>query len=109
MSTTLHAALIILVMALVTILLRALPFLLFGGKKGAPPYILYLGRVLPAAIIAMLVVYCLKDIQLAKAPYGAAEIIASLATVGLHVWKRNSVISILGGTLIYMLLVQVVF
>ncbi len=109
MSSTIHAALIILVMTLVTLLLRALPFLLFGGKKGAPPYILYLGRILPAAIIAMLVVYCLKDTQLTMPPYGAPEIIASLAVVGLHVWKRNSVISILGGTLLYMLLVQLVF
>ena len=102
-----HAALLVLVMAAVTVLLRFLPFLLF--RKQTPPYIAYLGEVLPAAIIGMLVVYCLKDTVLTRAPFGAPELIAGLAVVGLQAWKRNSLLSILGGTVIYMLLVQAVF
>ena len=102
-----HAALLVIVMATVTMLLRFLPFILF--RKQTPPYISYLGQVLPAAIIGMLVVYCLKDTVLTKAPFGAPEIIAALAVVGLQAWKRNTLLSILGGTVIYMVLVQAVF
>ncbi len=102
-----HAALLVAVMAAVTMLLRFLPFLLF--RKKTPPYVVYLGEVLPAAIIGMLVVYCLKDMTLTKAPFGAPEIIAGLAVVGLQVWKRSALLSILGGTLIYMIMVQAVF
>ena len=104
---TTHAALLVLTMAAVTILLRFLPFLVF--RKRIPPYIAWLGEVLPAAIIGMLVVYCLKDTVLTKAPFGAPEIIAGLAVAGLQAWKRNSLLSILGGTAVYMILVQAVF
>ncbi len=109
MSQNMYAALLILVMAVVTLLLRALPFLLFGGSKKTPDYILYLGRVLPAAIISMLVVYCLRTMDLRHAPFGAPELLAAAGVVGLHVWKRNALVSILGGTVLYMFLVQVVF
>lgn len=102
-----HAALLVAVMALVTMLLRFLPFLLF--RKKTPPYITYLGEVLPAAIIGMLVVYCLKDTVLTETPFGVPEILAVLAVAGLQAWKRNSLLSILGGTALYMLLVQAVF
>ncbi len=102
-----HAALLVLVMAAFTMLLRFLPFLLF--RKQTPPWIAYLGNVLPAAIIGMLVVYCLKDTVLTSAPFGAPELIAGLAVVVLHAWKRNSLASILGGTILYMVLVQAVF
>lgn len=102
-----HAALLVITMAAVTMLLRFLPFLLFRNQT--PPFIAYLGKVLPAAIIGMLVVYCLKDTVLTKAPFGAPEIIAGLAVVGLQAWKRNSLVSILGGTAIYMVLVQTAF
>ena len=95
------------VMSVVTILLRAAPFLVF--KKKAPAYIIYLGRVLPAAIIGMLVIYCLKDINLLSAPFGAPELIAGLLVVGLHAWKRNILLSILAGTASYMLLIRLVF
>ena len=104
---TTHAALLVLTMAAVTILLRFLPFLVF--RKRIPPYIAWLGEVLPAAIIGMLVVYCLKDTVLTKAPFGAPEIIAGLAVAGLQAWERNSLLSILGGTAVYMILVQAVF
>lgn len=102
-----HAALLVLVMAAVTVLLRFLPFLVF--RKKTPPYVAYLGEVLPAAIIGMLVVYCLKDTAITRPPFGAPEIIAAAAVVGLQVWKRESLLSILGGTAIYMVLVQAVF
>ena len=107
MSGNLHAALLVAVMAVVTALLRFLPFLVFRHK--VPSYVMYLGEVLPAAIIGMLVIYCLKDVTLSRAPCGAPELLAGLAVVGLQAWKRNSLISILGGTVLYMLLVQLVF
>ena len=99
--------LLIAVMAIVTILLRFLPFLVF--RRQVPPYISYLGRVLPSAIIGMLVIYCFKDVALASRPFGIPELIAALCVVGLQVWKRSSLISILTGTAVYMLLVQLVF
>ena len=102
-----HSAILVIVMAVVTILLRSLPFLVF--RKRTPAYISYLGEVLPAAIIGLLVIYCLKDTVITRAPFGAPELIAGLAVMGLQVWKRNSLLSILGGTVIYMVLVQAVF
>ena len=102
-----NAAVLVAVMALVTILLRFLPFLIF--RKQTPAYITYLGRVLPPAIIGMLVVYCLKDITLTAHPHGLPELIAAACVVGLQVWRRNALISILSGTVVYMLLIQTVF
>ena len=104
-----YAALLVLIMAVVTFLLRALPFLIFSGKRQTPAYITYLGEVLPPAIIGMLVVYCLKDMNLRQSPFGLPEIIGAAGVVALQVWKRNSLVSILGGTVLYMVLVQVVF
>jgi len=104
-----HDILLVAVVALVTIALRFLPFLIFSGRKTTPPFVAYLGRVLPYAIMGMLVVYCLRNTQLAAAPHGAPEIIATLAVALLHLWKRNTLISIVGGTALYMLLVQLVF
>ena len=101
---TVHAFILVIVMAAVTCLLRFLPFLLF--RENVPAYISYLGRVLPAAIIGMLVVYCLKDVKITAAPFGLPEFSAGLLVVGLQ-WKcRNSLLSILGGTLFYMILIQ---
>ncbi len=107
MSGSASAALLVMIMSAVTIMLRAAPFLIF--KKKAPAYIMYLGQVLPAAIIGMLVVYCLKDTDFLSAPHGAPELIAGLLVVGLHAWKRNILLSILAGTAAYMLLTQWVF
>ena len=101
------SAVLVAVMAGVTVLLRFLPFLLF--QKKTPPYIAYLGKVLPAAIIGMLVIYCLKDVNPVAAPHGLPEAIAAFCVIGLQAWKRNSLLSILGGTVIYMVLVQAVF
>lgn len=104
-----HGICLIAVVALVTMVLRFLPFLVFGGEKKTPEFIAYLGKVLPYAIMAMLVVYCLKSVSLYQAPYGIPEAIAVAMVAGLHLWKRNTLLSIAGGTLCYMLLVQVVF
>ena len=98
---------LIALMAIVTMLIRFLPFLVF--RKQTPKYISYLGSVLPSAIIGMLVIYCLKDITPSVRPFGIPELIAVACVAGVQVWKRNSLISILAGTLIYMILVQMVF
>ena len=99
------AAILIAAMALTTMALRFLPFLVFGKKT--PPYISYLGRVLPQAIIALLVVYCLKDVSFMTAPHGIPEIIAGASVVAMQAWKRNPVFSILLGTALYMLLLHI--
>lgn len=104
-----HAIALIAVTALVTALLRFLPFAIFSGKRETPAIIRYLGQVLPYAIMAMLVVYCLKGISFAAAPYGLPELIASLVVILLHAWKRNTLLSIVTGTVSYMLLIQFVF
>ena len=101
------SALLVGVMAGVTFLLRFLPFLVF--RKQTPPYISYLGKVLPPAIIGMLVIYCLKDMTPTAHPYGLPELIAAACTVGAQVWKRSALVSILVGTAIYMALVQWAF
>lgn len=104
-----HSALLVVVIALVTMSLRFLPFLVFGGKRKTPLLITRLSRVLPCAIMGMLVVYCLKGVSLTAAPYGAPELLACAVVVALHLWRRNTLISIVGGTVCYMLLVQLVF
>jgi branched-subunit amino acid transport protein AzlD len=104
-----HAAILIAVVAIVTMLIRFLPFLIFGGGKETPAYISYLSSVLPYAIIGMLVVYCLKDVSLLSAPYGLPELIAAAVVITLHLWRRNTLLSIAVGTVAYMVLVQVVF
>ena len=105
----LHSVLIVAVAALVTIALRFAPFLIFRGSKQTPAFVAYLGRVLPYAIMGMLVVYCLRNISFASAPHGAPELIACAVVAALHLWKRNTLISIVGGTVCYMLLIQLVF
>lgn len=102
-----HSLVLIAVMALITILLRFVPFLLFS--KNTPKPIVYLGEVLPYSIISMLLVYCLKDVDFLGTTHGIPEIISVLLVVILHKWKHNTLLSIIGGTVCYMLLVQVVF
>ena len=105
----LPAILLIAVTALVTIGLRFLPFLIFGENRKTPAAIAYLGQVLPYAIMGMLVVYCLKDMRLTAAPFGIPEVIGCALVAILHIWKRNTLLSIGAGTVCYMLLVQLVF
>ena len=92
--TTGQALASIFVMAAVTFLTRALPFLLFGRGDSAPKIVLYLGRVLPPAVIGMLVIYCLKNVSVLAVPFGLPEFIAVAAVIVLHVWKRNNLLSI---------------
>ena len=96
-------------MALITAGLRFLPFLIFGENRKTPPLVAYLGQVLPFAIMGMLVVYCLKDVSFTAAPFGITEIVGCAAVTLLHIWKRNTLLSIGAGTLCYMLLIQFVF
>lgn len=103
-----YAFLMIVVVAFVTIALRFLPFFIFSNKK-TPEFIDYLGKYLPYAIMAMLVVYCLKGVSFVAMPYGIPEAIAVVVVVALHVWKRNTLLSIVAGTICYMFLVQGVF
>lgn len=107
MNSPIQSLLLIAVMAGITMLLRFLPFVLFSQKTPKP--ILYLGEVLPYSIMAMLVVYCLKDTDLAGGNHGIPEVISVLLVVVLHKWKHNTLLSILGGTIVYMLFVQLIF
>ncbi len=101
--------LIILLVAAVTFATRAVPFLLFPKGREIPGLVQYLGRALTPAIIGMLVVYCLRSTSVLAVPYGAPEAIAVAVTALLHVWKRNNLLSIGSGTILYMFLIQSVF
>ncbi|WP_076459713.1 branched-chain amino acid transporter permease [Limosilactobacillus caccae] len=91
-------------------LTRWLPFRLFAGKdKEVAPFIQGLGKFLPAAIMGMLVIYCYRNIDFISSPHGLPEIIAGLFTVGIHVWRRSMFLSLIGGTICYILLVNFVF
>lgn len=107
MSNT-YVLILIAVMALVTMAIRFAPFILFNGKE-TPEFINYLGKYLPYSIIAMLVVYCLKGVSLVKGSHGLPELISVAVVAGLHIRKRNTLLSIVAGTLCYMFLMQVVF
>lgn len=107
--TVFQAAAAVAVMAVVTFLTRALPFLLFGRGGNPPKIVLYLGKYLPPAVIAMLIVYCMKSVTFTSAAGWAPSLIASLAVAALHLWKHNDMLSIMGGTVLYMVLVQAVF
>ncbi|MBO5953157.1 MAG: AzlD domain-containing protein [Oscillospiraceae bacterium] len=109
MNNATYALLTILVAAAVTAALRFIPFLLFGGDRKTPKLIVYLGKVLPCTIMGMLVVYCLKDVTLDAAPFGIPELLGCLITGALHVWKRNSLLSIGAGTASYMLMIHFFF
>lgn len=107
--TTGQALITIVLCALATMLTRFLPFLLFPAGKPTPKFIRYLGYALPPAVFGMLVVYCLKGVNLAGGSHGLPELIAILIVAALHLWKRQTLLSIAGGTVAYMLLVQFVF
>ena len=104
-----HSVAIISVTAIVTALLRFLPFMVFGGDRTVPRAILYLGKVLPYATMGMLVVYCYKGIGFTAFPYGLPELISGAVVVFMHLWRRNTLFSILTGTITYMLLINLVF
>lgn len=99
-----HTLLLVAVMSVVTILLRFLPFALF--EKHAPRVVLYLGEVLPGAVMAMLVVYCFRNVQPATPSHGLPELCAAVLVLALHKWRHNTLLSVLGGTECYMLLLH---
>ena len=109
MSNSGYAMVLIFTMMAGTMATRFLPFLLLGDKRQTPPFISYLGKVLPYAIMGMLVVYCLKGVSLTRLSSFAPAALGVGVTAGLHLWKRNTLISIIGGTVCYMMLVQLVF
>lgn len=109
MQTTIQASLTVAVIALVTFGTRALPFLVFRKNKPVPAFVSYLGKVLPFAIIGMLVIYCLKDVDLFSSSYGIPELIGIIVVIILHKIKHNMLISIAGATVVYMVLLQFVF
>ena len=98
---------IIAVIATITAIFRFAPFLIFS--KNPPKQILYLGKVLPPAVMSMLIVYCLKNISFTTYPFGVPELIAMMFVIIVHRWRRNTLLSVAGGTLFYMLMMQVVF
>lgn len=104
-----HSLAIIIVVAVCTLMTRALPFIVLGGKKEVPKTIQYLGKVLPPAIMAILVVYCLKGVHLLEGNHGFPELISVAVVALLHLWKKNTLLSIGAGTICYMVLVQLVF
>lgn len=106
MISTGRAIIIIAIAAVCTIITRAIPFMLFGGNKEIPKRVLYLGKVLPAAVIGTLIVYCLKGVDITTVPYGIAEFASVGLVAVLHVWKRNTLLSIAAGTACYMALIQ---
>ena len=99
----------VIAVALATMLTRFFPFIVFPAGKPTPKYIQYLGRVLPAAVFGLLVVYCLKEVNVLAGWHGIPELIAIAFIVVLHLWKKQMLLSIAGGTVLYMLLVQLVF
>ena len=94
--------------ALATMLTRFLPFAVFSEKRKTPPYIEYLGGALPGAIFAMLVVYCLRNLTLFSGDHGLPELLAVGCTVLIHLWKRNTLLSIALGTAAYMILIRLI-
>lgn len=104
-----QSLLIILVIAVITFVLRATPFILFSRSGKTPKVIEYLGNTLPPAVMGMLIVYCLRNVSVLNAPFGIPELIAVVTVAVLHLWRRNNLLSILGGTACYMALIQYVF
>ncbi len=92
-----------------TLITRFLPFIVFPAGKPTPKYIQFLGKFLPAAVFGLLVIYCLRNVSLVSGSHGIPELISIAVVIGLHLWKRQMLISIAGGTICYMLLVQLVF
>lgn len=109
MSTTTHGIGIVAVAAIVTAAIRFLPFVLFPDSRELPKTLAYLSRVLPAAIMGMLLVYCFRGVSVVQWPYGIPELIASALVAATYIWRKNFLVSVAAGTVVYMLLLQTVF
>lgn len=107
-QTTLHIAVTIAMAALGTLLTRFTPFIVFHGDRETPAYVKYLGKALPGAALGLLVVYCFKDVNVLTGAHGLPELIALAVITALH-GRRNMLLSIAAGTVVYMLLVNFVF
>lgn len=104
-----YSLIAILIIAGITFAIRVAPFVLFGNNKTTPKYIAYIGNYLPPAVMSMLIIYCLRNVDVLNFPFGLPEAIGIITVAMLHIWKRNNLISILAGTAIYMISVQFVF
>ena len=104
-----HAMIVIAVMGLAVIATRIVPVLIFGRGERVPEFILYLGRVVPYTAMGLLIVYCLRDVPVMDAPHGLPEIISLAVVTVTYIWKRNTILSVVIGTALYMFLVQSVF
>jgi branched-subunit amino acid transport protein AzlD len=109
MTEAVHAMIIILVMGLATLATRIVPVLIFGRGEKVPEFILYLGRVVPYTAMGLLIVYCLRDVPVLEAPHGLPEIISLSVVSVIYLWKRNTILSVVIGTALYMFLVQSIF
>lgn len=107
--TLMQRSITIIMVIIGTMITRFLPFLMFPVGKSTPKYIQYLGRVLPAAVFGLLIIYCLKDVSIFSGSHGLPELIAIALVIGLHYWRKHMLLSIAGGTVCYMLLVQLLF
>ena len=109
MTEYMHAILIIVVMGGATLATRILPVLIFGRGERVPDFILYLGKVIPYTAMGLLIVYCLRDVSILHGSHGLPELIALAAVTASYLWRRNTILSVIIGTVLYMFLVQMVF
>lgn len=104
-----HAVIVIAVMGLAVLATRIMPVLTFGRGEKVPEFILYLGRVVPYTAMGLLIIYCFRDVPVLEAPHGLPEIISLAVVTGTYLWKRNTILSVVIGTVLYMFLVQSIF
>lgn len=104
-----HALIIMVVMGVVTLATRIIPVLVFGRNEKVPEFVLYLGKVIPYTAMGLLIVYCLRDVSIVQGTHGLPELVALAAVTGTYLWKRNAIVSIIIGTVLYMVLLQMVF
>lgn len=104
--TTAEAAITIAVMAVAIAITRFLPFLVFSSRRGTPPFVVYLGKVLPYSVMGLLIVFCFRDVKPLAWPYALPELIAALTTAALFLWRKNFILAIAGGTCLYIFLIQ---
>ena len=109
MTEQMHAMIVIAVMGLAVLATRIVPVLIFGRGEKVPEFILYLGRVVPYTAMGLLIVYCLRDMPVLEAPHGLPEIVSLAVVAGTYLWKRNTILSVVIGTALYMFLVQSIF
>lgn len=108
MINTMDTIIILVIVALITALTRAIPYLIFGGKRGIPPIITYIGKVLPASIMIILVIYCLRNTDFKTFPFGLSELISVIVIIAMQLIKKNTFLSVFLGTACYMILIRTI-